>query len=238
MHDDAEIPEPAERTGDQPVVLVSNRGPVSYGTDGSAKRGTGGLVTALMGLASHRQSVWVASSLTEGDRAVAERAGAEAIEIEAPTGGAFDVRLVNSDPEAYDGFYNIIANPMLWFIQHYLWDLSNAPYIRQGEIDAFDYGYKQVNKDLADAVVEEYDRHGEPVVMVHDYHFYLLPKMVREQRPASSCTTSSTSRGRSGFVARAAAADPRGDLRRDLSNDIIGFHTGRTAGTSCSAARI
>ncbi len=71
-NDTAEIPEPVERTGDQPVVLVSNRGPVSYGTDGSVKRGTGGLVTALMGLASHRQSVWVASSLTEGDRAVAE----------------------------------------------------------------------------------------------------------------------------------------------------------------------
>ena len=35
------------------------------------------------------------------------------------------------DPTAYDRFYNVIANPILWFIQHYLWDLSNAPDIRQ-----------------------------------------------------------------------------------------------------------
>ncbi len=224
--DTAEIPEPPERKGDQPVVLVSNRGPVSYGTDGSVKRGTGGLVTALMGLASHRQSVWVASSLTEGDRAVAERAGDTAIEIEAPTGGSFDVRLVNSEPEAYEGFYNVIANPMLWFIQHYLWDLSNAPYIRQHEIDAFDHGYKQVNADLAKAVVEEYDRHGEPVVMVHDYHFYLLPKMVRDQRPGVFLHHFIHIPWTQPDSWRVLPRRIREEIFDGiLSNDIIGFHT-------------
>ena len=54
-----------------PLVLVSNRGPVTYEDDGSVKRGTGGLVTALTGLASHRDAVWIASALTDGD---AERA--------------------------------------------------------------------------------------------------------------------------------------------------------------------
>ena len=38
---------------------------------------------------------------------------------------------------------------MLWFIQHYLWDLSNAPDIRRNEIEAFEYGYNVVNEDLA-----------------------------------------------------------------------------------------
>ena len=65
------------------------------------------------------------------------------------------MRLVASDPEAYDRFYNIIANPMLWFIQHYLWDLSNAPDIRRNEIEAFEFGYNVVNEDLARAVLEE-----------------------------------------------------------------------------------
>ncbi len=227
MTDDAAPPAPAERTSEHPVVLVSNRGPVSYGTDGSAKRGTGGLVTALMGLASHRDSVWIASSLTEGDRRVAEEAGDRAIKIEAPTGGEFEVRLVNSDPELYDGFYNVFANPMLWFIQHYLWDLSNAPYIRQHEIDAFDHGYRQVNADLAAAaVVQEYDRHGEPVVMVHDYHFYCSRRWCASSARVSSSTTSSTSLGRS---PTAGASWPR-RIREEifdgiLSNDIIGFHT-------------
>ncbi|MBJ7471891.1 MAG: trehalose-6-phosphate synthase, partial [Solirubrobacteraceae bacterium] len=129
-----------EPTSEQPVVLVSNRGPVSYGLDGTPKRGTGGLVTALMGLASHRNSVWVASALGEGDAKVSREAGNEPISIEAPTGGEFAVRLVESDDAAYDQFYNVVSNPMLWFIQHYLWDLSNAPYIRQAEIDAFNIG--------------------------------------------------------------------------------------------------
>ncbi len=43
----------------------------------------------------------------------------------------------------------MIANPILWFIQHYLWDLSNAPDIRQEELDAWDYGYQAVNRDIA-----------------------------------------------------------------------------------------
>jgi trehalose 6-phosphate synthase len=107
-----------DSAADQPVVLVSNRGPVSYGLDGTPKRGTGGLVTALMGLASHRNSVWVASALGEGDAKIAREAGDEPIAIEAPTGGEFAVRLVESEELAYDQFYNVVSNPMLWFIQH------------------------------------------------------------------------------------------------------------------------
>ena len=44
---------------------------------------------------------------------------------------------------------------MLWFIQHYLWDLSNAPDIRRNETEAFEFGYNVVNEDLARAVLEE-----------------------------------------------------------------------------------
>ena len=47
----------------------------------------------------------------------------------------------------------MIANPILWFIQHYLWDLSNAPDIRREEVDAWEHGYKVVNDDIAEAVL-------------------------------------------------------------------------------------
>ena len=93
------------------------------------------------------------------------------------------MRFVASDPEAYDRFYNVFANPMLWFIQHYLWDLSNAPDIRREEVEAFEFGYNVVNEDLARAVVEEIEGDHEPVVMVHDYHLYTLPDLVRRARP-------------------------------------------------------
>ncbi len=103
--------------------------------------------------------------------------------MRSPAGGEYQVRLVASDPEAYDRFYNIFANPMLWFIQHYLWDLSNAPDVRRNEIEAFEYGYNVVNEDLAHAVIEEIEGQDEPVVMVHDYHLYTLPELVRRARP-------------------------------------------------------
>jgi trehalose 6-phosphate synthase len=167
----------------RPLVLVSNRGPVTFQEDGSVKRGTGGLVTALTGLASHRDAVWIASALTEHDVEKAKEEGDKPFSVRSPAGGEYQVRLVASDPEAYDRFYNIFANPMLWFIQHYLWDLSNAPDVRRNEIEAFEYGYNVVNEDLAHAVIEEIEGQDEPVVMVHDYHLYTLPALVRRARP-------------------------------------------------------
>src|ERR1019366_7998115 len=69
------------------------------------------------------------------------------------------------------------------FIQHYLWDLSNAPDIRREEIEAFEFGDNAVNEDLARAVVEELEGVEEPVVMVHDYHLYTLSRLVGRPRP-------------------------------------------------------
>jgi len=152
-----------------PLVLVSNRGPVEY-TGSDVKRGSGGLVTALTGLASHRDATWVASAMTEQDVEKAEQAGGRPFTVSMPQGEDYRVRFVASDGDAYDRFYNIFANPLLWFIQHYLWDLSNAPDIRRHEVEAFEFGYNVVNEDLARAVIEEIDGLEEPVVMVHDYH--------------------------------------------------------------------
>src|SRR3954464_818255 len=166
-----------------PLVLVSNRGPVTFEDDGSVKRGTGGLVTALTGLASHRDAVWIASTMTDGDVSMAEEHDGRPFEVEAPHGGTYHVKFVASDAEAYDRFYNIFANPMLWFIQHYLWDLSNAPDIRRHEVEAFEFGYNVVNEDLAEAVVQEVEGEAAPAGRGHHYHLYTLPAMVRAARP-------------------------------------------------------
>src|ERR1700753_443666 len=159
-----------------PLVLVSNRGAVTFQPDGEIKRGTGGLVTALIGLASHRPVTWVASAMTDEDVEAAERADGRPFPVHTPEGDEYRVKLVASEPNAYDGFYNIIANPLLWFIQHYLWDLSNAPDIRRNETEAYEFGYNTVNEDLARAVLDEVEDVGRPVVMGHDYHLYTLPR--------------------------------------------------------------
>jgi trehalose 6-phosphate synthase len=221
--------EPARR---RPLVLVSNRGPVTFGPGGEVQRGSGGLVTALTGLASHREAVWIASAMSEHDAEVSRRHGGKPFAVRSPAGVEYLVRLIASDPESYDRFYNVFANPMLWFIQHYLWDLSNAPDIRRHEIEAFEFGYNAVNEDLARAVVEEVDDAAlgggaeSPVVMVHDYHLYTLPDLVRRARPEVFLhhfihipwTQSDSWRVLPTRIRREIYAGL-------LANDIIGFHT-------------
>src|SRR3954451_19461542 len=209
-----------------PLVLVSNRGPVTFQDDGSVKRGTGGLVTALTGLASHRDAVWIASALTDGDARKAHEAEGKALTVRSPAGGEYQVRLVVSDPEAYDRFYNIFANPMLWFIQHYLWDLSNAPDVRRNEVEAFEYGYNVVNEDLATAVIEEIEGDDEPVVMVHDYHLYTLPALVRRARPDAFLHHFVHIPWSQSDAWRVLPNRIREEIYAGLlANDIVGFHT-------------
>jgi trehalose 6-phosphate synthase len=210
-----------------PLILVSNRGPVTFQDDGEMKRGTGGLVTALTGLASHRQATWIASAMTDRDVEVAEEHGGRPFEVDAPDDdGKFSIRLVASDPDAYDAFYNVISNPLLWFIQHYLWDLSNAPDIRRDQVEAYEHGYKAVNRDLADAVLHEIDGDTEPVVMVHDYQLYLVPGMVREARPDAFLHHFVHIPWTQPDAWRVLPTFMRDEIYMGLlANDIVGFHT-------------
>ncbi len=209
-----------------PLVLVSNRGPVTFEPGGEVKRGSGGLVTALTGLASYRDVTWIASAMTEDDARVSREHDERAFAVRSPAGGEYEVRLVVSEPEAYDRFYNTFANPMLWFIQHYLWDLSNAPDIRREEIEAFEFGYNVVNEDLARAVVEEIEDVGEPIVMVHDYHLYTLPDLVRRARPDVFLHHFVHIPWTQPDAWRVLPARIREEIFTGLlANDIVGFHT-------------
>jgi trehalose 6-phosphate synthase len=211
---------------ESPLVLVSNRGPVTFGPGGEIKRGTGGLVTALIGLASYRDVTWVASAMTDEDVEQAERNEGRPFPVQAPEGGEYRVKLVASDADAYDRFYNIIANPMLWFIQHYLWDLSNAPDIRRNETEAFEFGYNAVNEDLARAVLEEIEDVEHPIVMVHDYHLYTLPGLVRRERPDAFLHHFVHIPWSQPDSWRVLPSMIRREIYNGiLSNDIIGFHT-------------
>ncbi len=214
---------------EEPLVIVSNRGPARFeiGPDGSRTvfRGGGGLVTALSGLVAHRDAIWIASAMSEDDALVSREAGGRPVEVD--LGGIeYRVVLVESDPEAFDLFYNVIANPIIWFIQHYLWDLSNAPDIRQQELDAWTEGYEVVNADIARAVVEQVEGRDRPLVMLHDYHLYTAPKLIREARPDAILhhfVHIPWSQPDSWLVLPARIRERIFDGL--LANDIIGFHT-------------
>ena len=169
--------------GSEPVIFLSNRGPVEYGRqDGerTTSRGGGGLVTALSGLAGRLDdAVWVCGALTDEDEVVAREHDGKAFRI-GEDDADLVVRMVDNDAEEQRKFYTIIANPLLWFVQHYLWALSDAPDITRREIDAFDNGYVPVNSRYTEVVAEEVEaRGGRATVMVQDYHFYLVPEQLR-----------------------------------------------------------
>jgi trehalose 6-phosphate synthase len=170
------------------LIVVSNRGPVTYWRDNGERvprRGGGGLVTALRGLVTHHDVTWIASAMTEEDRAVVEEAGGEAVEETLENGATFRLRFVAHDEAAYDWFYNVVSNPMLWFLQHYLWELPYTPAVDVALKNAWDEGYLRVNHGFADAVAAELEPDPEIPVLIHDYHLYLVPRFVRERVPAA-----------------------------------------------------
>src|SRR4051794_41944109 len=114
-----------DRASARPLVLVSNRGPVTFAEDGSMSRGTGGLVTALTGLASYRDATWIASAMTDGDAQRAEEAGDRPFMVRTPPGGGHHARLGASAQRAYDRLDTSVANPMPRLIPHHLRALSN-----------------------------------------------------------------------------------------------------------------
>jgi trehalose 6-phosphate synthase len=168
------------------LIVVSNRGPVSYRREGGrrvARRGGGGLVTALRSLLAEHDVTWIASAMTDEDRTVAAEGGGEPIDERSREGAPYRFRLVAHDESAYDWYYNVVSNPMLWFLQHYLWNLAHAPSLDRGLHHAWEEGYVPVNAAFADAVLAELEAEPDSAVFFHDYHLYLAPRLVRERRP-------------------------------------------------------
>ena len=138
------------------LIVASNRGPVtfSYSDDGSftSRKGSGGVVTAVSSIARDTKPVWIAAAMTDGDRARADVARRNGETLITPGGKSSDfrVRFVTPDLDTYHKYYNVISNPLLWFLQHYLWETSRAPDIDADIWDAWTNGYVAVNKMFAD----------------------------------------------------------------------------------------
>jgi len=230
-----------------PVVLLSHRGPASFRNTPrgvTVKRGAGGLVTALMGLAEHLDdAVWVCAAATEADAAVAAEHEGHAIELAfsphpqlvgpddelgVPT---LSVRYVEVEPERHRMFYGAIANPLLWFVQHGLYGRAAEPDITAETHRAYVEGYEAVNRQFADAVAEEVEaRGGRAIVMLQDYHFYLVAEMVRQRCPDAVISHFVHIPWPSPEGWRMLPPSIREPLLRGLlGSDVVAFHTARFA---------
>ncbi len=231
-----------------PVVVASHRAPVQFRREAGkrlARRGAGGLVTALVGLTEQlNEAVWVCAASTEEDAAVANEHKGKAIPLvmkgaprvidcdESKAGApVLHVRMVELDPAAKEDFYAVISNPLLWFIQHGLYDLTRAPNIGTRESDAFEHGYVTVNQAFADAVVHEVEQQGgRALVMLHDYHFYLVAALVRERCPDVVLSHFVHIPWPGPDAWRVLPPEMRERLMRGLlGNDVVAFHTERFA---------
>lgn len=177
--------------GERPLIVASNRGPVTFTAQGdgrfSASQGSGGLVTAVSAVLQEHKAIWIAAAMTSGDRERVEKANREGEALITPEGGSnFKLRFVVPEPDAYNKYYNEISNPLLWFLQHYLWDTPRAPDITHETWDAWHNGYVPVNEMFAEEILvacENAEGGREPIIMLQDYQLYLCGKLIREKRP-------------------------------------------------------
>ena len=161
------------------LVVAANRAPVTIEEDESGTleftRGGGGLVTALTGLFGQtEEAVWIACARTEADTSWTEGT------VTFDDGTDVRVKFLSPDPDAYEGYYNVIANPLLWFLQHSMWDVPRAPIIDRATWQAWEDGYRAVNCQFADAIAEQVRASTRPsLVMLQDYHLYLVARYLR-----------------------------------------------------------
>jgi trehalose 6-phosphate synthase len=163
------------------IVIASNRGPFTFKQEQNgeitAKRGSGGLVTALGALAERHDVLWVASVLNKDDQKWSEQSEGQVQEVE-----GILLRLVHPTKRRYDQYYNVIANPLLWFIQHQLWDTPRQPSITRETWQAWRSGYTAVNKLFAEVIADTVKDAQRPVIIFpQDYHLYLVPRYLRER---------------------------------------------------------
>jgi trehalose 6-phosphate synthase len=147
-------------------------------------RGAGGLVTALSALAQYLPAKWIACAMTEAD--VEWREGNVSLE----NGHDIQVGFINPSAEAYDGYYNVISNPLLWFLQHSMWDLPRFPLINKKTWDAWENGYQVVNRMFAEEIANHALKSEEkPLVMIQDYHLYLVGYYLKQILPRKRLPT-------------------------------------------------
>lgn len=213
------------------LIIATNRGPVEYfkTKEGQIKsrRGSGGVVTALTSTVSKVNSTWVALAMTEGDREALKSAkdGVMPSPIR-----DIDVRLryVSVPKTTYRKHYDMMSNRVLWFTQHYLLEQGADVFPFKQMQDIWNKGYYQVNKAIADAVNTEIaSQDSKALVMLHDYHLYLVSGMIREQHPSVAMQQ---------FIhipwpehrywASSLPTEMTKDIFRGLlGNDILGFQT-------------
>lgn len=211
------------------MVIVSNRGPVSFIEQGGelvARRGAGGLVTGLGSLAGGG-ATWIAAAMSGADRAAA---ASGAIDTD-----GFRVRMLAVDPATYAMAYDVVSNATLWFVHHHLYDLARRPRFDARFTEAW-HAYRAVNETFAEVVAAEAP--DDAAVLVQDYHLTLLAPRLRDERPDLRLVHFSHTPFAVPDLLRVLPAEPLTELLDGMAeNDACGFHSARWAAAFTESCR-
>jgi trehalose 6-phosphate synthase len=164
------------RLEDGRLFVVSNREPYAHVRRGKSLEVTvppSGLVTAIEPVLCACDGTWVAHGGGDGDMEAVDQHDRLRVPPEDPK---YTLRRVWLTKEEEEGYYYGFANEGLWPLCHIA---HTRPLFRANDWKH----YQAVNRKFADAVLEEMKDVARPVVLVQDYHFALLPRMIKEKRP-------------------------------------------------------
>jgi trehalose-6-phosphate synthase len=198
------------------LVVVSNREPYVHSYSGdriSWNQPVSGLTGALDPVLCASGGVWIAQGSGDADRQTVDAAGRVAVPPDKPE---YTLRRVWLTQEEVNGYYIGFSNEGLWPLCH---NTFVPPVFRDSDWQA----YKEVNRIFADAVVQEID--GRPaLVLVQDYHFALLARLIKERNPDLTIGQFWHIPWPSFNVLRTCPWHKE-ILTGLLGNDLLGFHT-------------
>jgi alpha,alpha-trehalose-phosphate synthase [UDP-forming] len=165
-----------DKLKDSRLFAVSNREPYEHTRRGGqvvCSVPPSGLVTALEPVLRACDGTWIAQATGDADRDTADDCGRLRVPPDHPQ---YQLRRVWLSKEEEEGFYFGFANEGLWPLCH----IAHArPIFRSADWNQ----YEAVNRKFAAAVLDEMSGQKDPFVLVQDYHFALLPRMLKEKRP-------------------------------------------------------
>lgn len=171
----------ADDLPDAQVIVVSNREPYIHNVKDNGVElvvPASGLVSALEPITRACGGTWIAYGGGSADRLTVDDNDRVPVPPDKPS---YTLRRVWLSEEEYQGYYLGFANEGLWPLCHIAF---TRPIFRASDWEA----YEAVNRKFADTVVAE-ARNERPIVLVQDYHFALLPRMIRERLPEAIVIT-------------------------------------------------
>ncbi|HET8680540.1 MAG TPA: trehalose-6-phosphate synthase [Micromonosporaceae bacterium] len=166
------------------MVMASNRGPFEFvrTVDGRLeRRASGGGLAAILSAATEGvDCCWVAAAVSDADRAAAGPAGpAETVTGLPGDAGATRLAWLAFEPTTYRSFYQDLSVRLLWFLHHHM----TTPVLtaRPAALSRAWLAYRQVNRRFAQECARRAAPGGQ--VVVHDYHLFLAPRLLRRLRP-------------------------------------------------------